>query len=79
MPNYHDRFLRNVFSIPAKALGIVLISRFSELTVEQNRKIDDANLNQLADYLERVCVAKTVAEVLRSCHRRSEKAIIPLA
>ncbi len=49
----------------AKALRIVLISRFSELTGEQNRKIDDANLDQLVNYLERASAAKTVDEALR--------------
>ena len=48
----------------AKALRIVLISRFSELTDEQNRKIDGANLDQLTNYLERVSGAKTVDEAL---------------
>ncbi len=48
-----------------RALRIVLISRFSELTDEQNRKIDEANLDQLASYLEGVSTAKTVDETLR--------------
>ncbi len=49
----------------AKALRLILKSRFHELTEEQNSKISGADLVQLDIYLDRAFVARTADEVLR--------------
>ncbi len=49
----------------AKALRLILLSRFRDLTDDQNRKIDVASFEQLDTFLDRAFVVGTVDEVLR--------------